>query len=879
VPGRSGAGRRQSEAADLAEQKYIRIPGAREHNLKSVNVDIPRDRLVVITGLSGSGKSSLAFDTIYAEGQRKYVESLSAYARQFLEQMAKPEVEHIEGLPPTIAIEQRSGGGSPRSTVATTTEIYDYLRLLFARVGDPHCWLCDRPIERQSPTQIVDAVMAIEPDTRIMLLAPLVRGQKGQHQEIIRHVQREGFVRIRVDGEVYDIKSPPPVNPNKKHTIEVVVDRLVVKPELRTRLADSVEVALGVGDSAVIVSQETSGGKWTDRLYSAKYACPRHPEASLPELAPRMFSFNSPYGACPACNGLGTVLEYDPELIVPDESLTLAGGAIDAWRHGGKRMNILYTKLLREFCQDFDVSPDVPFRNLPADVRRILLYGTKPEDEARFGTSFEGVIPNLQRRWEHTESEYVKQRLHSYLSEKPCETCGGGRLRPEALAVRVGGKGIRAITRLTVTEACEFFENLHLEGERKLVAERVLREIQHRLRFMIDVGVGYLALDRISATLSGGEAQRIRLATQVGSGLVGVCYVLDEPTIGLHQRDSGRLIATLRRLTEIGNTVLVVEHDEETIRAADYILDMGPGAGAHGGQIVAEGTLDAVLSNPDSIPAQFLSGRRQIPLPERRRRVNRNHSIEIKDAHENNLKHIDVRIPLGCFVCVTGVSGSGKSTLVTQILLRAMKRRIYGSREKPGRHERQDVHGRFRPDPAALREDPRSENPRVLRRAIQLQRQGRPVRGLPGPGHQADRDALSAGRVRAVRRVQGHPLQPRDARGPLPRQEHRRRAGHARRGGGEVLRKLFADPPVAPGAGGRGAGVYHARPVLDDPLRRRGPARQAGRRTRQTGHRPDALHPRRAHDRPPLRRHSGSADRAQPPDGHGQHRARDRAQP
>ncbi len=672
----------------MAEQKYIRIRGAREHNLKSVNVDIPRDRLVVITGLSGSGKSSLAFDTIYAEGQRKYVESLSAYARQFLEQMAKPEVEHIEGLPPTIAIEQRSGGGSPRSTVATTTEIYDYLRLLFARVGDPHCWLCDRPIERQSPTQIVDAVMAIEPDTRIMLLAPLVRGQKGQHQEIIRHVQREGFVRIRVDGEVYDIKSPPPVNPNKKHTIEVVVDRLVVKPELRTRLADSVEVALGVGDSAVIVSQETSGGKWTDRLYSAKYACPRHPEASLPELAPRMFSFNSPYGACPACNGLGTVLEYDPELIVPDESLTLAGGAIDAWRHGGKRMNILYTKLLREFCQDFDVSPDVPFRNLPADVRRILLYGTKPEDEARFGTSFEGVIPNLQRRWEHTESEYVKQRLHSYLSEKPCETCGGGRLRPEALAVRVGGKGIRDITRMTVTEACEFFENLHLEGERKLVAERVLREIQHRLRFMIDVGVGYLALDRISATLSGGEAQRIRLATQVGSGLVGVCYVLDEPTIGLHQRDSGRLIATLRRLTEIGNTVLVVEHDEETIRAADYILDMGPGAGAHGGQIVAEGTLDAVLSNPDSITAQFLSGRRQIPLPERRRRVNRNHSIEIKDAHENNLKHIDVRIPLGCFVCVTGVSGSGKSTLVTQILLRAMKRRIYGSREKPGRHER-----------------------------------------------------------------------------------------------------------------------------------------------------------------------------------------------
>ena len=672
----------------MDEPKHIRIRGARQHNLKNINVDIPRDRLVVITGLSGSGKSSLAFDTIYAEGQRKYVESLSAYARQFLEQMAKPEVEHIEGLPPTIAIEQRGGSSSPRSTVATTTEIYDYLRLLYARVGEPHCWICGRPIDRQTPSQIVDAVLGFEDGRKVLLLAPLVRGQKGHHHDLIRHVQREGFVRIRVDGQLYDVKSPPDLNKNRKHTIEVVVDRLVIRPDLRSRLADSVEVALSVGESAMIVSEEKPDGRWVDHLFSTAFACPRHPEASLPELAPRMFSFNSPYGACPACNGLGTVLEFDPDLIVPDPNLTLAGGAIDAWRHGGKRMNILYTRLLRDFCRDFDVAPEIPFRNLPERIRRILLWGTKPEDSAEFGTSFEGVIPNLQRRWQNTESEYVKQRLHAYLSERPCEACGGARLKPESLAVRIAGRNIHEVTRLAVTEAYAFLSGLPLTGERKIVADRVLNEILQRLRFMMDVGVGYLALNRGSATLSGGEAQRIRLATQVGSGLVGVCYVLDEPTIGLHQRDTGRLISTLRRLTDIGNTVLVVEHDEEMIRAADHIIDMGPGAGAHGGQIVAEGPRDVVLANPASVTAQFLTGQREIPLPVRRRRINRSNVIEIKDAHENNLQHIDVRIPLGCFVCVTGVSGSGKSTLVTQILLRALRRRLYNSREKPGRHER-----------------------------------------------------------------------------------------------------------------------------------------------------------------------------------------------
>ena len=668
--------------------KVIQIRGAREHNLKNIDLDIPRDRLVVVTGLSGSGKSTLVFDTLYAEGRRKYVESLSAYARQFLEQIQKPDVDQIAFLPPTIAIEQRSGSSNPRSTVATTTEIHDYLRLLFARAGEPHCCVCQKPITRQSTSQIVDAVLSYPTDRRIMVLTPLVRGKRGQHAEVIRRIRREGFIRARIDGEIVEVRDLPPLQKNKKHFIEAVVDRLVVKPEITPRLADSIELSLTMGDGLVLISQVNGKDKWEDHLYSSNFACPHHPEAGLAELSPRLFSFNSPYGACPSCDGLGTVMEFDPDLIVPDSSLSLAGGVIDAWRHGGKRMNMVYSRMIREFCAQVEVSPAVPFKNIPHDVRQVLMYGTEGADQDRFDFEFEGVVPNLQRRWNNTDSEYVKQRLHAYLSEAPCESCCGARLRPEALAVRIHGRNIHDISQLSIEAAHDFFSKLEFDGERQVVAEKVVAEITRRLKFMCDVGVEYLSLHRGSATLSGGEAQRIRLATQIGSGLVGVCYVLDEPTIGLHQRDCKRLIESLQHLVEIGNSVLVVEHDEEMIRAADHMIDIGPRAGAHGGRIVAQGTRDEVLDNEESITAKYMTGEYRIPVPEERRPLDLKNCIEIKGACENNLKDINVRFPLGGFVCVTGVSGSGKSTLVTQILLRALKRRLYHSRERPGRHER-----------------------------------------------------------------------------------------------------------------------------------------------------------------------------------------------
>jgi len=743
--------------------RYIRIRGARQHNLKNVSLDIPRDKLVVMTGLSGSGKSSLAFDTIHAEGQRKYIETLSAYARQFLEQLQKPDVDHIEGLPPTIAIEQRSGSGGPRSTVATTTEIYDYLRLLFARVGEPHCWVCGRRIDRQTVAQIVDAVLALPANTRIMVLAPIVRGQKGEHQETFRQVQREGFVRVRVDGQLYDVKLAPKLTRTRKHNIDVVVDRLVVRPGVATRLADSVNLALGLADDTVIIASETASGEWQDTLFSAGYACPLHPEANLPELSPRLFSFNAPHGACPTCDGLGHILEFDPGLVVPDETRSLAQGAVAAWRQAGKRLNVFYKKLIDEFCEEFKVSPDVPWENLPAELRDILLHGTNRDTEAKYGAKFEGILPNLKRRWENSDSEALKSRLLSFMSERPCETCGGARLRKEALAVRIAGHNIHDVTRKSIEAAYAFLSALvphepeaqareqsperqrggdgsgegqgdketrgqgdkgsgfggqgsgrgdagdssgnaglpcgtgvspvqddqmpaPLTGERAIIAEQILSEIVRRLKFMVDVGVGYLSLDRASATLSGGEAQRIRLATQVGSGLVGVAYVLDEPTIGLHQRDNDQLIRTLRRMADAGNTVLVVEHDEDMIRAADHLIDIGPGAGANGGRIITQGPLPEVLRNPDSITAQYLTGAKGVPLPEKRRKVVPAQSVEVLGAAENNLKNIDVRIPLGCFVCVTGVSGSGKSTLVNEVFLKAIRRRLYNSREKPGKH-------------------------------------------------------------------------------------------------------------------------------------------------------------------------------------------------
>ena len=676
-------------------EKAIKITGASEHNLKNISLSIPRDKLVVITGISGSGKSSLAFDTIYAEGRRKYVESLSAYARQFLEQMQKPAVADITGLPPTIAIEQRSASSNPRSTVATTTEIYDYFRLLFARVGQPHCWVCGKEIASQHSSLIVESILARPQGTKVQICAPLARGKKGEHKDVFAHIQREGFVRVRVDGAVYDVRNVPPLDKNKKHDIAAVVDRLIINDAVRIRLADSVETALKLADGILLVLVQQpdataatgTDGKWTQVIYSEKFACPQHPRASLEELSPRLFSFNSPYGACESCDGLGTILEFDPDLIVPDKSVSLENGTIDAWRKGGKRMNIFYNRLIKSFCRNVGISKSMPFERIPKEYARILLYGTTGADEQEYGFWFEGVIPNLTRRWENTTSEYVKTRLHSYLSEQPCRSCQGTRLRPEAIAVTVGGENIHKLTSLSIEKAQEFFNNLRLDEEKSLIAAQVLKEIKARLKFMVDVGLGYLTLNRASSTLAGGEAQRIRLATQVGSGLVGVCYVLDEPTIGLHKRDNNRLLGILRRLSQLGNTVIVVEHDEDIIRSADHIIDIGPAAGAHGGELVAQGSISDIIKCEKSVTGEYLSGRKKIALPTRRRSYNLRRCIEVKDAAENNLKNIDVRFPLGVFTCVTGVSGSGKSTLVDQILLRALRRRLYSSRERPGRHK------------------------------------------------------------------------------------------------------------------------------------------------------------------------------------------------
>jgi excinuclease ABC subunit A len=713
--------------------KYIRIKGAREHNLRNIDIDIPRDQLVVITGLSGSGKSTLAFDTVYAEGQRKYVESLSAYARQFLEQLQKPDVDEIEGLPPTIAIEQRSASGNPRSIVATTTEIYDYLRVLFARVGTPHCWECGRKISSQSTTQIADAVMANPTGTKIMILSPLIRGQKGEHKDTFGAIHKQGFVRARVDGQIVELSGPgsaPALQKTKVHFIEAVVDRLALKPEIRSRLADSIETAVKLSQGLVIAAVQNARGEWVDQIFSEKFACPEHPHVSLSELEPRVFSFNSPHGACPECHGLGTVFEYDPDMIVQDDGLSLENGVIEAWRKNGKRMNIYYARSLRDFCRYFGITYDMPYKDIPKKVQQVLMYGTDKKGDLGTGAGFEGVIPNLQRRFENTESQWVKERLHGYMSEQPCKACGGARLKKESLAVRLEtaegrgdacvaqsaesaagarhasplpakkieggacpaptlpGYSIHDVTSMTVLKAREFFENLKLSREGALIAEPIAREIKNRLGFMIDVGLGYLTLDRKTATLSGGEAQRIRLATQVGSGLVGVCYVLDEPTIGLHQRDNERLIRTLRRLTSLGNTVIIVEHDEECIRSADYMIDIGPGAGAHGGQIVCTGPVPQVFENRQSTTIKYLVGEYAILPPARRRPMDVDKSaIEIKGCRENNLKNIDVKIPLGGIVCVTGVSGSGKSTLVNQTLLPALKRKIYSSRLKAGAHK------------------------------------------------------------------------------------------------------------------------------------------------------------------------------------------------
>src|SRR5947207_2498735 len=668
----------------------IKIRGAREHNLKNVSLSIPRDKLVVFTGLSGSGKSSLAFDTIYAEGQRRYVESLSAYARQFLGQMEKPDVDVIEGLSPAISIDQKGTSKNPRSTVGTVTEVYDYLRLLYARVGHPHCPVCGREVRRQTVEQMADQVEKLPKGTRVMVLGPVVKGRKGEYRSLIDDVRKSGFVRVRVDGILYEIGETIPMDKNKKHDIQVVVDRIVVGPEQRTRLVDSVETAARLGGGSVIIAPVD--GKTKDEIQmSQDYACP-YDGTSVPEPEPRNFPFNRPHGACPTCTGIGSQLVVDGDLVVPDPSLSLREGAIAAW----SRSPFFYPELLETVSKYFGIDMDKPWSKLTKPHQTVLLEGTG-EKKIRFGyknqygherwyeAPFEGVVANLQRRYEETQSEYLKQELERYMSDKPCPACKGRRLKPESLAVTIADRSIADVCMLSVNGAIDFFTNLGGTEREQIIARGILKEIRERLQFMIDVGLEYLTIDRAANTLSGGESQRIRLATQIGSKLMGVLYILDEPSIGLHQRDNRRLINTLVRLRDLGNTLIVVEHDEETIRSADYMVDIGPAAGEHGGEIVAAGTVEEVLRNPNSLTAAYLRGDKEIPIP-RKRRAGNGKKLVIKGAKANNLKNIDVSFPLGTFVAVSGVSGSGKSSLITDILSRKVAQYFYKAKDKPGPH-------------------------------------------------------------------------------------------------------------------------------------------------------------------------------------------------
>ncbi len=668
------------------------VRGAREHNLKDVSVDLPRDALIVFTGLSGSGKSSLAFDTIFAEGQRRYVESLSAYARQFLGQMDKPDVDFIEGLSPAVSIDQKSTSRNPRSTVGTITEVYDYLRLLFARIGHPHCPECGDPISRQTPQQIVDQVLTLPAKTRFQVLAPVVRERKGEYQELFRQLQTQGFSRVRVDGVVYGLTEVPTLKKQEKHTIEVVIDRLTVSPDSRQRLTDSVETALGLGHGYVILEFVDREDDGREVIYSEHLACPRD-GLSFEELEPRSFSFNSPFGACPECTGLGTTREVDAELVVPDPDLSLAEGAIAVWSRG--QVSDYFHRLLAAVSEELGVDMDTPWRKLPARARRALLEGHPTEVHVRYRnrygrqrsyyTVYEGVLPYVKRRHEESESDTARERFEGYMREIPCPACAGTRLKPLSLAVTIADRSIADIAGLPIGEAARFLNDLELSDRETTIAVRVLKEVNERLRFLVDVGLDYLSLDRASATLAGGEAQRIRLATQIGSGLVGVLYVLDEPSIGLHQRDNRRLIDTLVRLRDLGNTLIVVEHDEDTIRTADWVVDIGPGAGEHGGQIVVSGPVDDLLRNPDSLTGQYLTGARAIDVPTARRPQGQG-GITVQGAREHNLQDVTVEFPLGNLVAVTGVSGSGKSTLVNDILYAVLARELNGARIVPGKH-------------------------------------------------------------------------------------------------------------------------------------------------------------------------------------------------
>ena len=670
---------------------FITIKGAREHNLKNIDIEIPRDKFVVITGLSGSGKSSLAFDTIYAEGQRRYVESLSAYARQFLGQMEKPDVDYIEGLSPAISIDQKTTSRNPRSTVGTVTEIYDYLRLLYARIGIPHCHICGKVIAQQSVDQMVDTIMSLEEGSRIQLLAPVVRGRKGEYNKLLEDAKKSGYVRVRIDGEVSDINSEITLDKKKKHTIEIVVDRLVVRSDIRKRLADSVESVLHLSNGILLV--DVIGKE--EIMFSRNFAC-SDCGINIEELTPRMFSFNNPYGACPTCSGLGTLLKIDPELILPDASKSLADGAIaiSGWNIESEDA---YTRMIfKALSKHYDFDLNTPINNLSPKVLDIILYGTKGEKvkvvyERDYGSGtyqypFEGIINITERRYKETQSDSMKQYYESFMGSNPCPDCKGARLKKETLAVTIGEYNIHKLCCMPVSEIKVFFDNLGLTDRESIIAKQILKELNSRVGFLVDVGLNYLTLSRAAGTLSGGEAQRIRLATQIGSGLMGVLYILDEPSIGLHQRDNERLLKTLKKLKELGNTLIVVEHDEETMYAADYIIDMGPGAGIHGGNVVAAGTIEDIKNNDESLTGQYLSGKMKIDVPTQRQKSEGKY-IEIVGARENNLKNIDVKIPLGVFACVTGVSGSGKSSLINEILYKKLASELNGARTKPGDHD------------------------------------------------------------------------------------------------------------------------------------------------------------------------------------------------
>ncbi|MEM7444751.1 MAG: excinuclease ABC subunit UvrA [Pseudomonadota bacterium] len=673
--------------------KSISVRGAREHNLKNVDVDLPRDSLVVITGLSGSGKSSLAFDTIYAEGQRRYVESLSAYARQFLELMQKPDVDSIEGLSPAISIEQKTTSRNPRSTVGTVTEIYDYMRLLWARVGIPYSPATGLPIESQTVSQMVDRILTMEEGTRLYLLAPIVRGRKGEYRKELADLRKRGFQRVKIDGELYEIDEAPALNKKVKHDIEVVVDRLVLRDGLGNRIADSVETALELADGLCFAEDATTGER---TVFSAKFACPVS-GFTIDEIEPRLFSFNNPFGACPACDGLGTKLVFDPELIVPDETKSLDGGAIAPWANSSSQY---YRQTLESIARHFDVSMSMPWSELPEKVRKVILHGSggktiplEYDDGLRSyktNKAFEGIVPNMTRRYRETDSSWVRDELGKYQNAMLCETCQGQRLKPEALAVKIDHMTISTVADFSIGHATEWFASLNdkLSPKDQEIASRILKEINERLGFLSSVGLGYLTLSRTSGTLSGGESQRIRLASQIGSGLTGVLYVLDEPSIGLHQRDNDRLLATLRRLRDLGNTVVVVEHDEDAIRSADHVLDMGPGAGVHGGQLVASGPPAAIMSNPNSLTGQYLTGMQQIPVPDARRKNKRGKVLKLFGAKANNLKNVNLALPLGVLTCITGVSGGGKSSLVVETLYKALAKQLNGAREHAGEHDR-----------------------------------------------------------------------------------------------------------------------------------------------------------------------------------------------